>query len=70
MGYIVPGPGAREARTQGARKSLGSRVEVFWPFFFIMRLNFSEDLFFLVFGGSASTFVPPRKISLRRPGCT
>ena len=62
MGYIVPGPGARGARTQGARKSSGSRFEVFWPFF-IMRLNFSEDLF-LAFGGPASTFVPPGKISL------
>ena len=29
--------------------------------------NCSEDFFFLIFGGPASTFVPPRKISLRGP---
>ena len=29
-GYIVPEPGPRGAQTQGARKSLGSRVKIFW----------------------------------------
>ena len=53
-GYIVPGPGARGARSQGARKSSGPCFKFFWCFFFWFSsdfgqkkgLNFSEDLFF------------------------